>query len=339
LLTFPTAFDDAVWTKLGLNAFGSGSVVNTTATTDPIGGNTAEYIQENTVNTTHGPYINGINLTAAPYTFTVYCKAAQRTWVYVRLAKVSGQGAYFNLSSGTVGTVESGITAAITSVGNEWYRCSVTITVDTSPWYPSVQTATGDNQGTYTGDGTSGIFIWGAQLEIGSTATAFQNIGTDKMTVFAGVRKLSDANAAILVEYSANFNGNPGSFFFTAPESTGASGDYGFAARGSASAAIGQIAKTATRLAPITDVVTVTSDIAGDLSAMRVNGVASGTNGTADQGTGNYGNYPLFIGARNGAGNFFSGHLYSLIVRGARSNTGQISSTETWVAGKTGITI
>ena len=74
------------------------------------------------------------------------------------------------------------------------------------------------------------------------------------------------------------------------------------------------------------------------MTTLRVNGSQVGTS-SADQGTGTFGNYPLFIGARNSASLFFNGHLYSLIVRGAQSNTGQISSTETWVASKTGITI
>jgi hypothetical protein len=56
-------------------------------------------------------------------------------------------------------------------------------------------------------------------------------------------------------------------------------------------------------------------------------------------GTGNFNAYPLFIGARNGAGNFFSGHLYSLIVRGAQSNSIFTTAPEAWVAGKTGVVI
>jgi hypothetical protein len=370
LLTFTEQFDNAAWTKNGLNAFGSGSVANTTATTDPLGGNTADYIQENTANTTHGPLINGINLTAVPYTFTVYCKAAQRTWAYVRLAKTTGQGAYFNLSNGTIGTVESGITAAITSVGNGWYRCSVSITADTTAWYPQVNTATGDNQGTYTGNGTSGLYVWGAQLETGSTATAYQRVvsqydvteagvsslsylafdgvddflvtptitpGIDKAQVFAGVRKLSDAATGSITEYSANWNSNAGTFSLSTGGSVTPGPSYSSGSRGNATAATAQFASSTSSFAsPITNVVTVTHDIAGDLSAMRVNGAANGTNGTLDKGTGNYLAYPMYIGRRGGTTLPASMQLYSLIVRfGANLSADRITSTETWVNGKT----
>jgi hypothetical protein len=53
------------------------------------------------------------------------------------------------------------------------------------------------------------------------------------------------------------------------------------------------------------------------------------------QGTGNYGNYPLYIGRRNNATLPLNGNIYSLIIRGAQSSDAQISSTESWVEIKT----
>jgi hypothetical protein len=80
-------------------------------------------------------------------------------------------------------------------------------------------------------------------------------------------------------------------------------------------------------------------DVASDVATVRVNGTVRETV-TTDQGTGNYLAYPLYIGARAGTSLFFSGHLYGLIARfGPNLDTGKISSTETWVASRTGITI
>jgi hypothetical protein len=112
---------------------------------------------------------------------------------------------------------------------------------------------------------------------------------------------------------------------------------YSFLSRGTAAADAGQRASTplSTYPAPITNVLAATGDIAGDLSTVRVNGVA-GTNATGDQGAGNYGNYLLFIGARAGTSVFFNGWLTSFIVRGAQSTQSQIEATESWVNGKTG---
>ena len=56
-------------------------------------------------------------------------------------------------------------------------------------------------------------------------------------------------------------------------------------------------------------------------------------------GTGNFGTYPLYIGSRNNASTWFNGHLYSLIIAGSAVSAGNISATEQWVAGKTGIQI
>jgi hypothetical protein len=158
----------------------------------------------------------------------------------------------------------------------------------------------------------------------------------DKMTVFAGVRKLSDASDRLLCELSANAAANVASFYIAAPEQS-ASFAYAFFSRGNAAPSASQtaFAALATYPAPITNVITGTGNIPGDLNTIRVNGV-QGTNATVDLGAGNYGNHPLFIGARNNASLFFNGWLTSLIIRGAQSTQSQIEATEAWVNGKTG---
>jgi hypothetical protein len=67
---------------------------------------------------------------------------------------------------------------------------------------------------------------------------------------------------------------------------------------------------------------------------LRVN--AAKFTSTADQGDGNFGNYPLYIGRRGGTTLPFNGHLYSLIVRGAATTATRIAQTERWVNKKTG---
>ena len=62
-------------------------------------------------------------------------------------------------------------------------------------------------------------------------------------------------------------------------------------------------------------------------------------NNASTQGTGNYGTYPLYIGSRNNSSLWFNGHLHSLIIAGSAVSAGNISATEQWVAGKTGIQI
>jgi hypothetical protein len=57
---------------------------------------------------------------------------------------------------------------------------------------------------------------------------------------------------------------------------------------------------------------------------------------TSDQGTGNYGNYPIYIGRRGGTTLPFNGRLYGLIVRGAASSDAQIVAAERYMNFKTG---
>jgi hypothetical protein len=71
--------------------------------------------------------------------------------------------------------------------------------------------------------------------------------------------------------------------------------------------------------------------------ALRVNGSASST---ADQGTGNYLTYPLYIGRRGGTSLPFSGHIYGLVVRfGANLDASTITQTETWVGRRVAPTV
>jgi len=156
---------------------------------------------------------------------------------------------------------------------------------------------------------------------------------TDKMTVWAGLRKLSDAALSMLVENSTNGETSNGAFLLYAPGPTPATRKYTFTSRGTALAIAH--ATNAAFTAPVTNVLTGIGDISGDIVTLRINAVQAATD-TTDQGTGNYGNYPLYIGRRNNATLPFNGNLYSLIIRGAQSTDSQISATESWVNQKTG---
>ena len=151
--------------------------------------------------------------------------------------------------------------------------------------------------------------------------------GTDKMTVWAGVRKLSDAVIGVVVELSTNSDSTNGTFALAA--SIGGNNYYA-QSRGtvrSASAATGYVA-------PHSAVLVAEAKISTDILRLHVNNAAPLSSAT-DQGTGNYGNYPLYIGQRGGTTLPFNGRLYQLIVRGAESNAGQIAATEAWCNSKT----
>ncbi len=112
------------------------------------------------------------------HTRSIYAKKAEMNWIRIQHYDGSNNlGAYFNLETGQVGTVNSGVTAQISDAGNGWYRCSVTRLSPSgvnNAERLQVGLATGDNVSlVYTGDGLSGVYLAFAQLEIGAFPSSF----------------------------------------------------------------------------------------------------------------------------------------------------------------------
>lgn len=176
LLTFTQEFDNASWGKTGVT-------VTANATTAPDGTSTADTQVENTSTGTHE--ISGTNTITAGqiYALTFFLKANGRSLVRV-MQTWNGTAdrvhADFDLANGTVGaavvtgTAVSASAPVITSFGNGWYRCQISGSCPSGTAllsYARMMSAAGVVS--YTGDGTSGVFIWGAQLELGGTATTY----------------------------------------------------------------------------------------------------------------------------------------------------------------------
>jgi hypothetical protein len=149
----------------------------------------------------------------------------------------------------------------------------------------------------------------------------------DKAQIFVGVRKLSDAVYGMIVEGTA-------AAFGVISLGAPTNGRYEAASGGTENAYA--ISSISSYPVPITNVVSGLGDISGDRATLRVNG-SQIIQITTNQGTGNFLAYPLYIGRRSTGTLPFNGQLYSLIVRfGANLTTNTITSTETYVNGKTG---
>jgi hypothetical protein len=148
------------------------NVITTTTNISPDGTNSAIYLTDTSTSGLHS-VTQSITLTAYPYTFSVFAKAGGRSWIKLSLATSGTNGAFFNLSTGVVSSVDSGYTPTITAVGNGWYRCSVTVTVTAASWIAQVLLSTDGSTLTYAGDNWSGASIWGAQVEFSSFPTSY----------------------------------------------------------------------------------------------------------------------------------------------------------------------
>ncbi len=173
LFTYSEQFDNADWTKLN-------TTVSANSTTSPDGTQNADTVTPTTTNGVHR--IEQDKATASQvFTQSIFAKANGYNFIAL---ENGGEVAYFNISTGVVGTVSAG-TASIQNMGNGWYRCIFTATALNTKSYFYVANA--DNSVSFAGDSTSGIFVWGCQFEAGSYATSYIS------TTSASATRVADA--------------------------------------------------------------------------------------------------------------------------------------------------
>ena len=198
LLTYSEDFTDGTWVK-------STTTITSNTITAPDGTLTGDKLVE-----TSGAGVRQLyktpSLSAVSHSFSAYFKASERYWFKLNL---TGSGAYFDLSTGVIGTIDAGVTAAMTAVGNGWYRCSIVRTVSAGTNYTEIQLALTNGGGSYTGDGYSGIFIWGAQLEAGAFPTSYIP------TVASQVTRSSDRATMTGANFSDWYRADEGTFVAT----------------------------------------------------------------------------------------------------------------------------
>lgn len=167
------------------NQWGSNRLsVNANAILSPNGTTTADkLVEDSTANNTHRMSSAAISFYSGnTYTHSVYVKAGERTAIAIEFhfqnsGSIWGNAprARFDVSTGKIGDYND-CTPSITYAGNGWWRCSITATPTSSGTnQPGYKLCTDTNNGdeVYDGDGSSGLYLWGAQVEKGSVATEY----------------------------------------------------------------------------------------------------------------------------------------------------------------------
>ena len=207
LLTYSEQFDNAAWTK-------TRSSISANATASPDGTTTADkMVEDATASSSHEAIGSATVVASTVYTYSIFAKADTRSIFVATLSGVfsTAQSIAFTLiGNGTV-TVLGGTSAgAITALPNGWYRCTVTTVPAPSSGsallYTYLATAATIPGISYTGDGISGLFIWGAQLEAGAFPTSYIP------TVASQVTRAADAASMTGTNFSSWYRQDEGSF-------------------------------------------------------------------------------------------------------------------------------
>jgi len=169
VIPYSEDFSNAAWSKTNLT-------VTDNQTTSPDGSLNASKLTEDTSTGEHKIFDSLSITSGVDYTFSVFVKSNGRNFIRLRLENAgvgSGQiNVWFDVLNGTVGTVGAG-TAIIENYGNGWYRCIATGTTSATSYVAKINLSDADNNVSYTGDGTSGVYLFGAMLEEQSYATSY----------------------------------------------------------------------------------------------------------------------------------------------------------------------
>lgn len=116
----------------------------------------------------------GINTSAADYSFSVIVKPNGRNEIGVGGGNyfVGGSFATFNLETKTVTLGSNAANGKIETLSNGWFRCSFTTPAVSGNNAYFLINLVKDGSFSYQGDGTSGVYIFMAQVEQGSVATS-----------------------------------------------------------------------------------------------------------------------------------------------------------------------
>jgi hypothetical protein len=210
LLLRSQEFENATWDKsINISAASNVGIA-------PDGTLTADKLIATTTNAFHGAFqLVTKAATATTYTFSAYAKIDDAITTRIRLQPQSGANAAqatFDLAAQSASTALIGSgwvlgATSITPVGNGWLRLAFTFTTDaTTNVNPAVYVGT-PSSFSYTGDGFSGIYIWGAQLEAGAFPTSYIP------TVAAQVTRQADAASMTGTNFSSWYRQDEGTLY------------------------------------------------------------------------------------------------------------------------------
>ena len=183
----------SVWSYIGATV--SANVINS-----PAGDLSADKLIETTDTSQHVLLQIQILPVNTSYALSVYAKEGERRYIALGSNTLNNNAAYvaFDLRDGVAGLPYGPLAGSITSYSIEslpdgWMRCRVVLgsgTGNISPRFVvglvtsiTPTAISGLSPQSYAGDGVSGVYLWGAQLEEGLGVTAYQKVGASSFLV------------------------------------------------------------------------------------------------------------------------------------------------------------
>ena len=171
-VTYSEAFDNSYWTK-------SGSSV-TSGFVSPDGTTNAYKLVEDTSNSDHNIYSTSVSVSnSTVHTIHHYVKSGENNIVGLQDVINSQYWATINLNTGAVLDEKTSGDTTVVLMSNGFYKISIKFTSSQSTvraaifLLPNSYTNGRPSDQDYIGNGTSGVYIYGAQLEEGSYATSY----------------------------------------------------------------------------------------------------------------------------------------------------------------------
>jgi len=210
LLIYSEEIENAAWSASNVS-------ITANAVTAPDAAMSADIIVEDTSTSSHSVTSATISISKdALQTFSCFVKAAGRDELRLQVNAFSGNLIYadFDLSDGTVTRAintgsGSDVSATISQIADGFFRVAVSGIPNAASSATGVQASLvlkKDDASSYTGDGSSGICVWGAQLEEGASASSY--IPTTGSTATRTADSLTMTGA----DFSDWFNPEEGTF-------------------------------------------------------------------------------------------------------------------------------
>jgi hypothetical protein len=303
------------------------------------------YFTNGVANRVISDYIAGFSTTASPYNSFTFTPATNVTGSTLMLRGTGGvsltifnplslfaageKGVWFDPTDISTLFQDAAGTIPVTAYGQKVGRI-----LDKSGNNNHATQATTALQPTYQIDneGNPNLTFSGSYTQL--TTSAIDFTATAQMMVGVGLHVVGSASAAAAIELGADVNSVNGSFLFGAPSSTA---DHSLYLRGTSTIAarIDNIVDGDDIIVGLFDISQATKELEliPRLNRVQLSGSQITWTG-ADAGTGNFGNLPLFIGARSGGSLPFQGKIYQVIVRGALTNASDVTQTENLIDAK-----